>query len=343
MTTRLTATTSHTAATMPSSRQRFTATLATGRNDGAHPGCELVYLRPMTTVQERVQPALTHPVLCRHPVDRMGRMLMRLSSRRVARSEYSWLVGPSAGRDRVGHDWVARTVADLNGSTSSGPDHGLINFADLAGPGFDPSTVDPRIADFYNHASRWQLDLWSQWSAIAWPAGKLLTVALADRLQQACMPMRPLDVSHGMTSEIVHIHDSSGAVTGSAWMRTMVKTGKVIVSGLYGVTTLPGRVQPSLRGLFPLPLGSLQVFLSPRNGANGSFHMHSGKGSFGEDGAYLVLERPGDTISVRRIPLNEDFHLYVDPRGHVRADHCLKMWNIPTVRLHYRITKTPQR
>jgi hypothetical protein len=267
---------------------------------------------------------------------------MRLSSRRVARDQHRWLIGPTAGRDRVGHEWVARTVADLNGSTSSGPDHGLFHFNDLAGPGFDPSKVDPRIAEFYDHASRWQLDLWSEWSAIAWPAGKLLTVALSDRLQQACMPMRPLDVSHGMTSEILHIHDASGTVAGSAWLRTMVKTGKVIVSGLYGVTRLPGRAQPSLRALFPLPLGSLQIFLSPRNGADGSFHMHSGSGRFGEDGAYLVLERSGDTMSVRRIPLNEDFHLYVDPRGHIRADHCIKLWQIPTVRLHYRITKTSQ-
>ncbi|MFI7607889.1 hypothetical protein ACIBTV_22485 [Micromonospora sp. NPDC049366] len=296
----------------------------------------------MSTSPETL-PTLTHPVLCRHPIDLLGRALMRLSSRRLPRHSFDWLIGPSAGRDVVGHDWVRRTATDLGGSLSSGPDHGLLtSFAALAGEGFDPSTVDRRIADFYEHASRWHLDLWSEWSAVAWPFGRIITSLLSERLQQACLPMRPLDASFGMTSDVVHIHDAYGEVVGAAWLRNMRKTGHVAYSGLYGVRTLPGSRQPSVRVVFPLPLGSFQVFLRTSAGPDGSFHLRSPLGRFGADGAYLVLERHDETFSARRIPLNEHFHLYVDEDGDVRADHRLKLWNIPAVRLHYRLRRGPE-
>jgi len=115
----------------------------------------------MTMTRQIPPPALTHPVLCRHPVDLLGRALMRVSSRRLIRADHAWLIGPSAGRDVVGHEWVARTASDLNGTTSTEPDHGLLtSFADLTGDSFDPSHVDARIADFYEHTARWRIDLW---------------------------------------------------------------------------------------------------------------------------------------------------------------------------------------
>src|SRR5262249_10651526 len=113
----------------------------------------------MTVTQELPPPTLTHPVLCRHPVDLLGRAMMRGTSRRLVRREHAWLIGPSAGRDVVGHDWVARTASDLNGSTSTGPHHGLLtSFTDLAGDEFDPARVDPRIADFYERTAGWRID-----------------------------------------------------------------------------------------------------------------------------------------------------------------------------------------
>ncbi len=101
----------------------------------------------------------------------------------------------------------------------------------------------------------------------------------------------------------------------------------------------PAAASPASASCFPLPLGSLQVFLKPSAGPDGSFHLHSRLGKFGTDGAYLVLERNDETLSARRIPLNEHFHLYVDDDGDVRADHSLKLWNIPALRLHYRMRR----
>jgi len=279
-------------------------------------------------------PDLATPArIARHPLDVLGRFLMILTSRRLDRERGSWLVGPSAQRDIVGHGWVQRLADELGGTTSVGPDHGLLtSFGALAGARFRPDDVDPRIADFYEHTTRWRLDLWSEWSAYAWPFGRLITASFSERLQQLSLPMRPLDVSYGMDSRVVHVHDASGAVAGAAWLRNMRKTGSTTYSGLYGPHLLPGRDQPSVRVVFPLPLGSVQVFLEPSADANGGLHLRSPLGRFGADGAYLVLKRRDGTLNARRIPIAEHFHLFVDDDGDVRADHALRLWNIPAVR-----------
>ncbi|MGH8968511.1 MAG: hypothetical protein ACRDV1_01040 [Actinomycetes bacterium] len=256
----------------------------------------------------------------------------------MPRDTVPWLVGPAAGSDVVGHGWVEREAAAIGGRTSGGPGHGLLpSFAALKGSGFDPADVDPRIADFYERTARWRLDLWSEWSPVAWPFGRVIAAMWSQRLQQLSLPMRPLDVSFGMDSSVVHLHDRDGEVVGAAWLRTMRKTGATIYSGLYGTATLPGSTQPSVRVVFPLPLGSLPVFLSPSGDGRGGLHLRSPIGRFGTDGAYLVLERGDHTLNVRRIPIAEHFHLYVDGDGDVRTDHSLRLWSIPAVRLHYRM------
>jgi hypothetical protein len=130
-----------------------------------------------------------------HALDRLSRSWMRASSRRVPRTSVPWLLGPIAGADVVGHGWVERTAESLGGHTSRGPEHGLVpSFEALKGPSFEPSDVDPRIVDFYEHTAAWTLDLWSEWSALAWPFGRAITALWSRRLQQLSLPMRPLDV-----------------------------------------------------------------------------------------------------------------------------------------------------
>lgn len=272
-----------------------------------------------------------------HPLDALSQVWMRATSRRVPAADVSWLVGPHGEPRMVGHAWVERTAEELGGHTSKGPQHGLIpDFSVLAGSTFDPGAVDPRIVDFYQRTSAWQLDLWSEWSAVAWPFGRLVTGLWSERLQQLSLPMRPLDVSLGIDSEVVHIHDGDGSVVGAAWLRSVRKTGAVIYSGQYGTVTLPGSEQPSVRVVFPLPVGCLPVLLRPENDGKGGLHLRSPVGPFGGVGAYLLLDRSDGTVNVRRIPVAEHFHLYVDDDGDVRTDHALSLGRVPAVRLHYR-------
>ena len=90
---------------------------------------------------------------------------------------------------------------------------------------------------------------------------------------------------------------------------------------------------------FPLEGGNVQVFLRPQVDANGSLRLSSPRGRFGDDGAYVLVQQGGKSYAAR-VPLHEEFRVYVDDEGVLRTDHRLDLWNANAVRLHYRLTPT---
>lgn len=254
-------------------------------------------------------------------------------------SAHPWLGGPIGETRRIGDAWVQREADRLQAEVQKGG--GLIaDLASLAGDDFDPSLIAAPVIDFYENTSCWRLDVWSQWSAIAWPFGWALTTGFSRRLRQLSLPLRPLETAKGMDSRVLRVADGDGAHLGSAWLRTLRATGQTVYSGWYGITTLPGATRPSIRVVFPLPNGSISIFLRPDNGAGGALRLTSPLGDFGEDGAYLLVAGPDSRHAwVRRAPLAERFDVYVDDEGVLRAEHALRLWTIPVVRFHYRLEK----
>lgn len=143
-----------------------------------------------------------------------------------------------------------------------------------------------------------------------------------------------------MTSQVLLLRSSGQEHLGTAWQRTLRATGATVFGGFYGVVQLPGAARPSIRVVFPLPNGSLTVLLRPEAGEDGSLHLWSTAGAFGEDGAYLVV-RPdaGEHAWVRRVPLHEHFHVFVDPDGILRCDHELRLGRAEVLHLHYRLER----
>jgi hypothetical protein len=211
---------------------------------------------------------------------------------------------------------------------------------ELAAEDFDPALLHPAVIEFYEATSGWRLDVWSQWSPIAWPFGWLLSAVFGRRLEQLSLPLRPLDTALGMDSRVVSVMDKTGHRRGAAWLRTLRSTGETVYSGWYGATTLPTADRPSVRVAFPLPNGSITVFLRPENGPDGSLRLVSRPGAFGDEGTYLIVVR-GDRRGgwVRRVPLFEAFVVFVDDEGVLRTDHALTLWRIPVLRLHYRMER----
>ena len=79
-----------------------------------------------------------------HPFDRLALAWMRTTGRPVPRARTPWLVGPMAGTEVVGGAWVEREAARIGGTTSAGPDHGLLpSFAALAGATLRPGPGRP--------------------------------------------------------------------------------------------------------------------------------------------------------------------------------------------------------
>ncbi|RPF21228.1 hypothetical protein [Myceligenerans xiligouense] len=274
-----------------------------------------------------------------HLLDLATRRFWRLTGRRVdlAGAE-SWLRAPVSLSPTVADGWPA-TEAAFHGGTvdDDDPRAGLLPaVAALDGPGFSAAALRPEIRDFYEHTASWRMDVWAGWSPLFWPAGELVARLFGRRVEQLALPMRPLDVAHGMDSRITVIRDRAGAQVSAAWLRTLRSTGRYVFSGCYSVRALPGADRPSVHVAFPLEAGNVQVFLRPAVGANGSLVLESPRGRFGQDGAYVVVHDGGRDVATR-LPLHETFRMYTDSRQVLRTDHELRLWDAWAMRLHYRL------
>lgn len=274
-------------------------------------------------------------------VDLVTQRWVRATGRRVDLREHSWLDGPVGAPDIVGDRWVRAEARRVGGRLVTAADSGglLDGMGDLAGAGFDPAALRPEIRDFYAATARWRMQAWAAWWPPAYPFGWLISRVFSQRLQQLALPLRPLDMARGMDSAVVPVRVGE-SLAGTAWVRRLRATGQMVYSGWYGTATPPGSPRPSIRVVFPLPNGSATVFLRPENVGDGNLRLVSPRGRFGDDGAYLVV-RAADQVRawVRRVPIVETFDIYVDTHGTLRTDHDLRLWNIPALRLHYRMDR----
>jgi hypothetical protein len=249
-----------------------------------------------------------------HPLDRTTQAWVRATGRRVSLAEHPWLDGPVGDPNVIGDEWVSREAARLDGSVRGGG--GLLaSVASLDSNRFNSKQLAREVASFYERTTEWRLEVWSQWCPAAWPVAWALTGVFARRLQQLGLPLRPLDVARGMESRVLAVVNDDGA-------------------------QLPRTSGPSVRVMFPLPNGSIAVFLRPTVD-RGALQLTSPIAEFGDDGAYLiVVHRDGKTAWVRRVPLAEQFRVFVDEEGVLRTDHALDLWNIPVIRFHYRLDES---
>ena len=195
-------------------------------------------------------------------IDRSTQAWVRATGTVVRFDAHPWLLGPTGGTQTVGDQWVPKEAERVGGAFTEGG--GLLDdFGRLRGVGFDPAQLASAIVEFYERTSEWRLEAWSQWCPAAWPFGWLLSAMFAQRLQQLSLPLRPLDVAQGMESRVLAVKAPDGSQVGAAWLRRLRSTGQNVYSGWYGIAQLPNTDRPSVRVMFPLPNGSVAVFLRP--------------------------------------------------------------------------------
>ncbi|MEV0355055.1 hypothetical protein AB0H71_03240 [Nocardia sp. NPDC050697] len=250
---------------------------------------------------------------------------------------HAWLRAPisAVAKGTVADTWLAAEVERSGGRVTRDAEAGLLPDIDaLAGPGFDPARLHPDVRDFYQRTARWRMEAWVQWTPVFVPGGWLITRYFGRRVGQLALPIRPLDTARGIDSRVETLLDGAGAHLGAAWLRTSRATGEYIYSGFYRTAVLPGSTQPSVHVCFPLPLGTIQVFLRPEPGENGALRLVSPPGPFGADGAYVTVVE-GERAWAARLPLHEEFVVYPDGAQLVRTDHTLALGRATVLRLHY--------
>lgn len=273
-------------------------------------------------------------------IDRATQRWVIATGRPIVFATQAWLDGPIGSPDGIADDWIGQHAAHVGASLREDEAGGLLpDFALCDGPGFDAGRLRPQIRDFYETTARWRLDVWLRWSRWAEPGGRLLDAIFARRLRQLALPLDPLQTAYGMKSRVVTFTSEQGEHLGTAWQRTL-RTGATVFGGFYGVVSLPGASRPSVRVVFPLPNGSVTVFLRPEVTAGGGLRLTSPSGSFGQDGAYLVVRTAGNAHGwARRVPLPERFEVFVDEMDELRCDHQLRLRNAEIIRLHYRLQR----
>jgi hypothetical protein len=268
-----------------------------------------------------------------------------LLGRRVSRAEQPWLDTPLGDSVLIGAGIYEQIAHDEKLEMRVVPDAGLIaNFDVLRGPSFDPGAVNPRIRHFYEHASQYQLEAWSEVALIGQFFLWLLVEFISQRMDQLNFPISSLEMARGMSSQVIQLRDpATGRLAYTGWLRKLKSSGLVMFAGIYSVAKIPGEENPVVKVTFP-DRGSANVYLVPLNDPDGSFGLDSSGSGFGRSGFYRVIASGKNHLRVRNFKtLHERFHVYEDKEGVLRTDHRISFLGMTIVRLHYKMTPVAER
>ena len=255
-------------------------------------------------------------------------------------------VVPRGSRTRyVGTGYLADLAATLGGEyTADVADIGIVASLDeLAGPGFDPRAADPLVREFYEHTTRFTLDIVPEWRLWVRPGYLLYLTLLARPLGQASVPMNQRAAQRGVRSRIDTVTgapDAPAVIRG--WIRSYADTGDPIYVGIYTTYRHEGRGYVSVG--FPLPQASFTATLEPRARPGGGLILDS-RGGTAQSGHYLTYIDPA-TAGLTVLAVHgfaERLDVYTGDDGELRAEHAFAVFGIPFLVLHYTIHRKPGR
>jgi hypothetical protein len=263
---------------------------------------------------------------------------VRLLAERVREEDLPFVVPMEARSRYVGTDYV-RTLAEALGGTyvADASEVGIVASLDeLAGPEFAPDVVDPRVREFYEHTTRFTLDIVPEWRLWVRPGYLLYRSLVARPLGQANVPMNQREAQRGVRSRIDTIsleRDDVVAVRG--WIRSFADTDEPIYVGIYTTYRHAGRGYVSVG--FPLPQASFTATLLPQALPDGRLVLTSRSDS-NQPGHYLTYIDPTtrELTSLEVHGFAEQLDVYVED-DELRAEHAFWVFGLPFLVLHYHI------
>jgi hypothetical protein len=260
---------------------------------------------------------------------------------RIDPDKIPWLMGPFGNVDAIGDDFIGKLASDENLTIERDVKAGgiLASMRDLGLEQSDYDRLSKAVIDFYENTAKYDLDLWVEWNMFFRPFGGLVHRLYSRRLEQLNLPLKPLEVSRGVRSEVVTLREkTSGDVRYTIWYRVLKSSGRVIYSGVYTTCTLPdGRI--CIKAVFPLPRGNATVIMSPAVGADGALELTSSGSAFGDPGFYFLLnDSKGGYWAQYLRTFREKLTVFVDEENQLRAEHVLSVWKRRALEVHYRMT-----
>jgi hypothetical protein len=262
-----------------------------------------------------------------------------LLAERVPTADLPFVVPRPARSSYVGTGYVRELAEDLDAQyTADAQDTGIVASIDaLAGPDFDPEQVNPLVREFYEHTTRFALDIVPEWRLWVRPGYVLYRTLVARPLGQASVPMNQREAQRGIRSRIDTVTGVDGAISVRGWIRSFADDDEPIMVGIYTTYTHEGRGYVSVG--FPVPEGSFTATLLPRarpdHGLTLTSRVHDGQA-----GHYLTYVDPAaDELTALAVHgFEERLDVFVED-GALRAEHSFWVFGFPFLTLHYRIAR----
>ena len=265
-----------------------------------------------------------------------------LLAERATPSDLPFVVPHAAKSRYVGTGYV-RELAAMTGGVyqADAYDVGIVaSLDDLSGPQFEPDEIDPRVREFYEHTTRFSLDIVPQWRLWVRPGYLLYRNLIARPLGQANVPMNQRETLRGVRSRIDTISSPDKPVIDiRGWIRSFADTDEPIYVGIYTTYRRADRGYVSVG--FPLPQASFTATLMPQARPDGGLTLTS-HGDSDQTGHYLTYIDPesGELTTVVVQGFAERLDVYVAD-DELRAEHAFAVFGIPFLVLHYRMHRKP--
>ena len=260
---------------------------------------------------------------------------------RVSAADLPFVVPRPARTRYVGTGYVRDLAAELGAvHTPDAQDTGIVASLDpLAGPDLDPASVDPLVREFYEHTTRFALDIEPEWRMWVRPGYLLYRTLVARPLGQASLPMNQREAQRGIRSRIDTITGVDGTVSVRGWIRSFADDDEPIMTGIYTTYAHEGRGYVSVG--FPVPEGSFTATLLPQGRPDGGLTLTS-RAADDQSGHYLTyIDTEADELTALAVHgFEEQLDVYVEG-GELRAEHAFWVFGFPFLTLHYRISRKP--
>jgi len=221
-------------------------------------------------------------------------------------------------------------------------DVGIIDsLDDLEGPQFEPMLVHPLVREFYEHTTRFKLDIVPEWRAWGRPGYLLYRTLLARPLGQANLPMNQREALRGVHSRIDTIvpgKEDEPLLRG--WLRSFADDDEPIYVGIY--TTYRHEDRGYVRVGFPLPEMNFTATLIPLHRKDAGLTLTSRSELSDQPGHYLtyINRENGELTSAVVHGFAEQLDVYVRD-GELIAEHAFRVFGLPFLVLRYRIERKP--
>ena len=264
-----------------------------------------------------------------------------LLAERVRAEDLPFVVPLEARTRYVGTGYVRQLAGVLGGTyQADAADAGIVaSLDDLAGPQFDPAEVSPLVREFYEHTTRFRLDIVPEWQLWVRPGYLLYRTLVARPLGPANLPMNQREALRGVRSRIDTITDGTGLIGVRGWIRSFADTDEPIYVGIYTTYRHGDRGYVSVG--FPVPQANFTATLLPLPRPGGGLVLTS-RSELAHPGHYLTYIDSGTRdLTTLAVPgFAERLDVFTED-GELRAEHAFFLYGLPFLVLHYTIHRKP--